>query len=144
MLRECILLLYVVILIRLAIEDYRKRKICDKYNGWILILTGISMMFDFGITPVSRVFGMLVVSIPMSVIAILKPGSFGGGDVKLSLTSGLFLGWKGVLRGTCYGIGFAAIYCIWLICVKKENKNVQFALGPYLSAGYLLVTLNLI
>ena len=144
MVRGCILLLYDVVLIRLAIEDYRKRTICDKYNGWILILTGISLFLDFGITPVSRVVGMLLISIPMSVIALWKPGSFGGGDVKLSFTSGAFLGAKGVLYGTCYGIVFAGVYCIWRICTKRENKNDQFALGPYLSIGYLLVTLNLI
>ena len=80
-------------------------------------------------------------SVPMVGIALVRPGSFGGGDVKLAFASGAFLGWRGVLEGTVYGIVLASIYCLWLIFIKKENRDVQFALGPYLSAGYILVTL---
>lgn len=141
MIRGCILLLYDAILIRLAIEDFKERKIRDKYNVWILVLTGISAVLGFGSPLSSRLIGMFLMSVPMVGIALVRPGSFGGGDVKLAFASGAFLGWRGVLEGTVYGIVLASIYCLWLIFVKKESRDVQFALGPYLSAGYILVTL---
>ena len=141
MIRGCILLLYDATLIRIAIEDFKERKIRDKYNVWILVLTGISAVLGFGSPRSSRLLGMFLISVPMVGIAFIRPGSFGGGDVKLAFASGAFLGWRGVLEGTVYGIGLASIYCLWLIFIKKENRDVQFALGPYLSAGYILVTL---
>ena len=141
MIRGCILLLYDAILIRLAIEDFKERKIRDKYSAGILVLAGISTVLDLESALFSRLIGMFLISVPMMGIAFIRPGSFGGGDVKLAFASGAFLGWRGVLEGTVYGIGLASIYCLWLIFIKKENRDVQFALGPYLSAGYILVTL---
>ena len=138
MIRGCILLLYVVILIRLAIEDFKERKIQDKYNAGILALAGISTVLGLGAALLSRVIGMLLISVPMMGIALIRPGSFGGGDIKLAFASGAFLGWRGVLRGTICGFFLAAAYCLWIIFAKKEKKSIQFALGPYLSAGYLL------
>lgn len=141
MIRGCILLLYDALLIRLAIEDFKERKIRDKYNAGILALAGISTVLGFGAPLISRLLGMTLISVPMLGIALIRPGSFGGGDIKLAFASGAFLGWRGVLEGTVYGIFLASIYCLWLIFVKKENRNVQFALGPFLSAGYMLSSL---
>ena len=143
MIRGCILLLYDAILIRLAIEDFKERKIQDKYNAGILVLAGISAVLGLGAPLLSRVIGMFLISVPMMGIALIRPGSFGGGDIKLAFASGAFLGWRGVLQGTIYGIACASVYCIWVILVKKEKKHVQFALGPYLSVGYILSLLQI-
>ena len=60
MIRGCILLLYDAILIRLAIEDFKERKIRDKYNVGILILAGISMVVGFEPPLLSRFAGMFL------------------------------------------------------------------------------------
>ena len=143
MIRGCILLLYDAILIRLAIEDFKERKIRDKYNVGILILAGSSMVVGFEPPLLSRLAGMFLMSVPMLGIALIRPGSFGGGDIKLAFASGAFLGWRGVLEGTVYGIVLASTYCLWVIFIKKENRDIQFALGPYLSVGYILSLLHL-
>ena len=143
MIRGCILLLYDAILIRLAIEDFKERKIQDKYNAGILALAGISTVLGLGAPLLSRVIGMFLISVPMMGIALIRPGSFGGGDIKLAFASGAFLGWRGVLEGTVYGIVLASTYCLWVIFIKKENRDIQFALGPYLSVGYILSLLHL-
>ena len=137
------LLLYDTLLICLGIEDFKKRKIRNQYVAGILLLAMGAVVVMPEISVVSRVIAMFAVSVPMMVLNILKPGSFGGGDVKLVFACGAFLGWKLVVKGTVIAIFLAGAYCIWLICIKREGKNVQFALGPFLSAGFFLSTFSL-
>lgn len=143
MIRDCTLLLFDIVLIDLAVLDYRRRKIKDWYHVAILLLTLLAMVTIPEISLKNRMAGMFVISVPMTVLALLFPGSFGGGDVKLVFASGAFLGWKLVLQGTELAIFLAGIYSFWLIFIKKEKKNVQFALGPYLGAGFILSSFSL-
>ena len=138
MARGCILLLYDTFLVMLAIEDLKIRKIRNRYPMAILLLSLVSTFVFGNISVLSRSFGMLIVSIPMLFLALWIPGSFGGGDVKLVFACGVFLGCELLLKGTAIALFLAGIYSIWLICIKKEKRNVQFALGPFLSVGYII------
>lgn len=138
------LLLYDVFLISLALEDLKSRKIRNQYVTAILLLAVIIVIAVPETSVSSRIFGMFAVSVPMGCVLAIKPGSFGGGDIKLTFASGAFLGFDLLVRGTVIGIFLAGFYCVWLICTKKVWKNVQFAMGPFLSAGYLLVSLEIL
>lgn len=131
------LLLFDAVLVILAIEDYQKRTISNRYSIIIFILAILTIPLGFGIGLWERVTGFFAVSVPMFLITWIRPGSFGGGDIKLVSSCGAFLGWRLLLRGTVCGIYLAGIYSVLLILIKKEKKNVQFALGPFLSAGYI-------
>ena len=143
MARGCILLLYDTFLAMLAIEDLKNRKIRNRYPMAILLLSLVSTFVFGNISVLSRSFGMLIVSIPMLLLAIWLPGSFGGGDVKLSFACGAFLGGKLVLEGTVYAVLIAGIYCIYLLLRHRKIKNIQFALGPFLAIGYGIVSLKI-
>lgn len=143
MVRVVILLLYNMILARLAIEDSKKRKIRNRYPAAILLLSLVSMILFENISLLSRFGGMLAISVPMLILAVVVPGCFGGGDVKLCFACGAFLGGELVLKGTMYAILFAGVYCLWLIFKKKTVKNVQFAFGPFLAIGYGIVSLQI-
>ena len=143
MARVVMLLLYDCILASLAIEDFRKRKISNLYSAVILFLAVAAMAAIPEINVTSRIYGMFAVSVPMLFFALLLPGSFGGGDVKLTFACGAFLGWKLLLDGTVIAIFLAGIHCIWLICTKNKRENMQFALGPYLSTGYIISSFSL-
>ena len=144
MIRACLLLLYDALLIGLALEDLKSRKIRNQYVTGILLLAVIMVIVDSEISVGSRILGIFTVSVPMGCISLIKPGSFGGGDMKLTLASGAFLGFDLLVRGTVIGIFFAGFYCVWLICTKRVWKNVQFAMGPFLSAGYLFVSFGIL
>ena len=139
MARGCILLLYDTLLVMLAIEDLKNRKIRNCYPAAILWLSLAATFVSGNLSVLSRIFGMLIVSIPMLFLAIWIPGSFGGGDVKLSFACGAFLGGKLVLEGTMYAVLIAGIYCIYLMLGHRKIKNIQFALGPFLAIGYGIV-----
>lgn len=138
------LLLYDALMISLALEDVKVRKIRNEYVAGIFVLSVISVFVMREVSVFSRIAGMFAVSVPMYACYCLKPGSFGGGDMKLTFACGAFLGLKLLMKGTVIAIFLAAGYCIYLMCTKKKWKNIQFALGPFLSAGYVVSTFWLI
>ena len=143
MARACTLLLYYTVLLYLAIEDFQKRKISDWCHAVILLLALAAFVTAPEISLWARISGMLAVSLPMTLITLCFSGSFGGGDVKLTFVCGAFLGWRLVLKGTVTAICLAGIYSLWVVLIKKEKKTVQFALGPYLSVGYIIAAFSL-
>lgn len=144
MIRALLLLLYDVLLINLALEDVKFRKIRNLYIMGITVLAASAIDVVPEITLSSRIAGMFAVSVPMWCMAMIKPGSFGGGDIKLTFACGAFLGMELVFAGTVIAIFLAGGYCLWLICIKRVRKNVQFALGPFLSTGYIIAVFELL
>ena len=143
MTRGCILLLYDTLLAILAIEDLKNRKIRNRYPMAILCLSLAAVFVLGNLSVLSRIFGMLIVSIPMLFLALWLPGSFGGGDVKLSFACGAFLGGELVIEGTTYAVLLAGMYCIYLLLRYRKIKNIQFALGPFLAIGYGIAGLKI-
>ena len=88
-----------------------------------------------GISLLARLAGALCVSVPMLVLAVLIPGAFGGGDIKLMAACGLFLGWKITLVSTALAILFGGIYGCYLLAAKKADRKAHFAFGPFLCIG---------
>ena len=82
-----------------------------------------------GVTIVSRLIGMICISLPLYLIVLIIPEGFGGGDIKLMFAAGFFIG---LILGGIYGV----------ICLvrRSHGKNDHFAFGPFLSVG-LAITL---
>ena len=144
MIRGLLLLLYNVLLIGVALEDVKFRKIRNTYTTGMVILAVCAIFVIPEITLWSRILGMFVISVPMGCVAIIRPGSFGGGDIKLTFACGAFLGMKLLVTGTVVAIFLAGSYCLCMICAKKVRGNVQFALGPFLSIGYIITAYKLL
>ena len=143
MARAVTLLLYYMVLVRLSLEDFQKRKISDRYHWMILALSAVSVVTIPEIRFWERLAGMFLVSLPMTILALCRPGSFGGGDIKLVFACGAFLGAELVLKGTVLGIFIAGICSLWILIIKKDRQNLQFPFGPFLSAGFLMISLKL-
>ena len=143
MLRVLLLLLYTFVLFQIAIEDSKYQKIRNIQIVKILILALAGCLVIPEIDMASRIFGMFAVSFPMMMINCVRPGSFGGGDLKLTFACGAFLGSEMLVFGTICGIFAAGIYASYMF-LRKKSKNIRFALGPFLSLGYLLVTMCLL
>lgn len=110
-------------------------------NGcWIaiLILSVISLYTMRGITFIDRGIGFLCVSLPMLALALVIPGAFGGGDIKLMAACGVFLGWRLTLVSTVLAILGGGIYGIWLMAAKKAARKEKFAFGPFLCVGMVI------
>ena len=83
----------------------------------------------------SRLLGCVIVSLPMLLLALVVPGGFGGGDIKLMFGAGFFLGARltvvAAFLGILLGGGFGAL----LLAAKKADRKTRFAFGPFLCIG---------
>ncbi len=139
MLRTGTLLLYELVLVCLAIEDLKYQKIRNIYIWGILLLVlpGCFAMPEIGI--LSRLVGMFAVSVPLAGLSLFRHKCIGGGDLKLIFASGAFLGLEMIWQGTVVAIFLAGCYSIYLVLWKRKSRWKKFPLGPFLSAGYILV-----
>ena len=123
------------ILTVVALMDMDTLEIYDRFPA-LLFVCGIAahiLIPSLGIK--SRLIGCVIVSVPMLLLALIVPGGFGGGDIKLMFGAGFFLGVKltvvAAFIGILLGGGFGAL----LLAQKKANRKSQFAFGPFLCIG---------
>ena len=119
----------------LAFMDIDTLEIYDRFPA-LLLVCGAAAQFVFpGPGIKSRLLGCVIVSLPMLLLALVVPGGFGGGDIKLMFGAGFFLGAKltvvAAFIGILLGGGFGAL----LLAQKKANRKSQFAFGPFLCIG---------
>ena len=93
-----------------------------------------------GVAIVSRLIGMICISLPLYLIVLIIPEGFGGGDIKLMFAAGFLLGWKATVVGFFIGLILGGIYGVICLVRRSHGKNDHFAFGPFLSVG-LAITL---
>lgn len=72
------------------------------------------------------------------LLRLISPGSLGGGDVKLSASMGMALGWLGwlpVIYGTFWAYLLAAAWAIAGLVSRKLSRKSQVAFGPFMILG---------
>lgn len=134
-LKGWIAFVYMGILTVVAFIDWNTKIIYDRFHILIALL-GIAAIWVFPEHDLTeRLVGAVIVSIPMLLLALLIPGAFGGGDIKLMAASGWLLGWRAMLPAIFIGILSGGIYCIWMLARKKMTRKDRFAFGPFLAIG---------
>lgn len=119
-----------------AVADWKHKRIPNGYPLGLLVISLLSPL-----TIVDKVFGAFIISIPMLIIAIMKPGSIGGGDIKLVFSGGAFLGIAGIIKSIVAAILICSVYCLWLIFIKKKSRKTKIAFGPFLCIGMIYAML---
>ena len=123
------------ILTVVAFMDIDTLEIYDRFPA-LLLVCGAAAQFVFpGPGLKSRLLGCVIVSLPMLLLALVVPGGFGGGDIKLMFGAGFFLGARltvvAAFLGILLGGGFGAL----LLAAKKADRKTRFAFGPFLCIG---------
>jgi leader peptidase (prepilin peptidase)/N-methyltransferase len=78
------------------------------------------------------------------LLALLRPGQLGGGDIKLAGLTGLGLGWLGwpaVVAGAVLGFVLAAIVSLALLAARRISLRGAICFGPFMLGGALLAIL---
>ncbi len=127
------------ILLAISVIDARTMEIPSELNWAILALGVVRTILDrenFG----DHILGLFMLTMPLIVVLIITDGQgFGGGDVKLMGTCGLFLGWQYVVFSFVIGCFTGAV--IHKIRMHFFEAGNRLALGPYLSFGVVVVML---
>ena len=80
------------------------------------------------------------------LLALLRPGQLGGGDIKLAALAGLALGWLGwpaVITGAALGFALSAVVSLVLLAARRVTLHSAISFGPFMLGGVLLAALAL-
>lgn len=112
----------------------------------LVIIVGIVSIVSYFIQPqislLSRLIGMVCISMPMFLLTILIPDSFGGGDIKLLFVAGFLLGWQNTLLAFFIAIMVAGVYACYVLVRKQKDRKGHIAFGPYLCIGIFIALLQ--
>lgn len=78
------------------------------------------------------------------LLALLRPGQLGGGDVKLAALIGLGLGWLGwpaVIAGAVLAFAATAVVSLVLLAARRIGLHDSICFGPFMLGGALLAIL---
>jgi len=124
---RCILICHVLLLAGAA--DIAKHEIPDAFH----LLIAIIGLIDF--QPMEALYGLLIVPLPF-LIAALKTGKIGGGDVKLMAASGFVLG---VSKGFYMIILGLVMALLWNEVMRRGKESIPLA--PFLALGCFMALL---
>jgi leader peptidase (prepilin peptidase)/N-methyltransferase len=75
------------------------------------------------------------------LLALLRPGQLGGGDIKLAGIAGLALGWlswPALIIGAMLGFALSAVVSLVLLAMRRVTLGSAICFGPFLLGGALL------
>ena len=111
-------------------------------NGLVLALMApalVSFFFFPELGLLSRVIGIVAISLPMLLLTLFIPDAFGGGDIKLMAVAGFMLGWEHTLLAAFIGLLLGGAVAVVLLAKKTKDKHMPF--GPYLCIGIMTALL---
>ena len=129
--------LFLILLAACAAADINKGIVPDLLCILIAVLAVICF-FVKELTEqslISRICGLLVLSVPMLIAALLIKGGFGGGDIKLMAAAGLFLGLDKTIIAGFISFLIAGIYAVYILLTKKKGARDKVKIVPYLALG---------
>lgn len=138
------IVLFLAVLAGIALSDLNRMKIPNSF----IIAAGIMAVVSAFVFPETgilyRGIGALCISLPMLAAALFIPGGFGGGDIKLMMVCGWFLGWERCIVAFAVAIVAAGIFCVCMLLVGKITRKSRFPLGPFLCLGTAVAAMNII
>ncbi|MHB8963908.1 MAG: prepilin peptidase [Saccharofermentanales bacterium] len=128
-------ILLFVLLYYASVSDLTTRSVPDIIHALILVVGLIDIQTD---NIATMAYGLLVVPIPLLAAAVLKEGSIGGADIKLTATCSFLLGFERGLFAMFIGLSMSIIGIV--ISRKLHNCDMKksYALIPYLAIGNAL------
>ena len=121
---------FFIVLLTASYQDIKKMEIKDGCHAAIVLLAAATMLLDRNTGIASRLLGALCVSAPMLALTLAIPGAFGGGDIKLMASI-----WRNAVISAVFAVFAAGVYVLYLLSIKKADRNQRFAFGPFLCAG---------
>lgn len=133
--RTALVFLVLTLLAIVALIDYDTMEIFDHFHIFLLLCGAVAIWIfpEIGLT--ARLIGCVTLSGPLLIVAVLIPGGFGGGDIKLTFALGFLLGWKGMLCAGFLSIFSAGFWCFWKLLRKRAKRKDQIAFAPFICAG---------
>jgi leader peptidase (prepilin peptidase)/N-methyltransferase len=130
--------------IDIAVQRLPDRLTLPAFPVLIVLLAGSAAVENDGGALVRALLGSLALAASYLLLALLRPGQLGGGDIKLAGLAGLTLGWLGwgtLLTGACLGFLLSAVVSLALLATRRITLRSAICFGPFLLGGTLLAIL---
>jgi leader peptidase (prepilin peptidase)/N-methyltransferase len=130
--------------IDLSVQRLPDRLVLPAYPVMIVLLTFAALTGHTAGALGRALLGGLVLGGTYLVLALLRPGGIGGGDVKLAGLAGLALGWLGwptLIAGAALGFILSGAVSLALIAARRLTLQSMISFGPFMLGGALLAAL---
>jgi len=111
----------------------------------LLILLAGAAVFGHDYAALLRAFlGGLALAGSFLLLAVIRPGQLGGGDVKLAGLAGIalaWIGWPALVFGAALGFLLSAVVSLVLLAARRVKLHSAISFGPFLVGGALLAIL---
>jgi len=127
------------ILVAISLVDVQARRIP---NGLVLALLLWALVQPLWLgqpTLVAAAVGLAIGGGLFLLLALIRRGAMGAGDVKLAAALGALLGYPGLLHGLFWGILVAGVAALVLLATRRAGRKDYMAYGPYLALGAWIV-----
>ncbi len=134
--------------VALAVIDAREHRLPDRltlpsYPAAVVLLGGGGLLLPHGWWHLLRALaGLAAAGAFFLVLALIRPGDLGWGDVKLSGLLGFYLGWFGagaVAAGVAGAFVLAAVTGLALIAAGRATRKSHLPFGAFMIASALAV-----
>lgn len=122
--------LFLIALFGAARADLKKREIPNLFSIIVAVLGVVATILSSSI--VDHLLG-LAFALPLIIPGLL--GHMGGGDYKLLLGTGLYLGLSQSLLAVVSSLPATMGVAIYLLIKKKTLKNIRIPLAPLIAFG---------
>ncbi|NLK63552.1 MAG: prepilin peptidase [Tissierellia bacterium] len=129
-------LIAAVISISSSFIDLKYQEIPDSYNLATVGLGLVSVVLFPKLVNSAILIGGIMFGIYFLILIIT--GAMGGGDVKMAGALGTLIptSMLGTFLISPFAVG--SVIALYLLIVKKQNKNLKIPFGPYITIGYLI------
>lgn len=128
----------------LAVQRLPDRLTLPAYPIMVLLL-GVAALAGDGWTAFARaLLGGLALAAGYLLLALIRPGQLGGGDIKLAGLLGMALGWLGwpvLVIGGVLGFLLLSLVSLVLLAARRITLRSHLAFGPFMLGGALLAAL---
>lgn len=137
--------------VALAIIDVNVQRLPDRltlpaYPALAVLLGVAAIVGGDGAAFGRAMLGALALAASYYLLALLRPGQLGGGDIKLAGLLGMALGWPGwpvLIMGAGLAYVLFAVVTIGLLAARRITLRSHLAFGPFMLSGALLAVIAL-
>jgi leader peptidase (prepilin peptidase) / N-methyltransferase len=130
--------------IDISVQRLPDRLVLPAFPMLISLLALAALLEHDGAGLVRALLGSLALGAGFLVLALLRPGQLGGGDIKLAGLAGLALGWLGwpaVAAAAVLGFVLSAVLSLALLAARRVSLSSAVCFGPFLLGGALIAIL---
>lgn len=134
-------LLYFLCLEWISLYDMKNKTIKNSSNILLLML-GLASLLVRGVS-YGEIFQNLIIAGGIFIIGLatrlISKKQIGGGDIKMLVALSVRFNLTEMMKILIISIFLGAIYALYLLLIKKKDKNYRFAFGEFIALGAILL-----